>query len=85
MHDFWYFFILIWAFVELIGYIRKKPFRVRMKSAAIWAVVIVSLSTLGQMNPEQNAFLQLGVCVTLYGVVAIIIFYTRVALSKLFN
>uniref|UniRef100_E6XLQ1 Uncharacterized protein n=1 Tax=Shewanella putrefaciens (strain 200) TaxID=399804 RepID=E6XLQ1_SHEP2 len=85
MHELWYFYIVIWAFVELIGYFRKKSYRTRMKSGAIWAVVLVSLATAGQMNPDQNIFLQLGVCFILYGVVAVIIFYSRVGLAKLFN
>lgn len=83
MHELWYFFIFIWAVVELVGFFRKKPFRTRMKSGAIWAVVLVSLSTVGQMNPDQNALLQFGVCIALYGIVAIIIYYARVMLAKL--
>ena len=85
MHELWYYFIFIWAFVELIGYFRKQPLRARMKSGAIWAVVLVSLSTVGGMNPTQNVFLQFGACFIIYGAVAIIIYYARVVLAKLLS
>ena len=81
MHELWYYFIFIWAFVDF----RKKPLRARMKSGAIWAVVLVSLSTVGGMNPTQNVFLQFGACFIIYGAVAIIIYYARVVLAKLLS
>lgn len=56
-----------------------------MKSGAIWAMILVSLSAAGKMNTDQNIFLQLGVCFILNGIVAIIIFYARALLAKLFS
>ena len=85
MHEWWYLFIFIWAAVELYGYFRKKPFRERMKSGAISAVVIMSLSTAGQLNVDQNIFVRLCACFILFGIVAIVIFYARVVLAKLFS
>lgn len=56
-----------------------------MKYGAIWSVIIVSLSTVGQMRQDQSALLQLAICLALYGTAAIIIYFTRLMLAKLWG
>jgi hypothetical protein len=85
MSSLWVLFIVIWAIVELIGLARKKDLRSRMKYGAIWSVIIVSFSTVGQMRQDQSALLQLAICLVLYGTAAIIIYFARLMLAKLFG
>ncbi len=82
MSSLWIFFIIIWAVVELIGLMRKKDLRSRMKSGAAWSVILVSLATVGQMRQDQNALLQLAICLAFYGLAATIIYFTRLMLVK---
>ena len=79
----WVMMIFVWAVVELIGFLRKKEFRNRLKSAALWSVVMTSLATVGQMNPHQNAIVQMVVCVAMYGVVACVAYLIRVKIFML--
>ena len=61
---------------------RKKEIRSRMKTAAIWAVVVTSLATTGQMQQNQSGFLPFLLCLILYGFIAAIIYFIRLTLSK---
>ena len=81
--SFWVMMIVVWAAVELIGFLRKKEFRNRLKSAALWSVVMASFATVGGMNPHQNAIAQMAVCVVMYGVVAYIVYFIRVKIFML--
>ena len=85
MSSLWVLFIVIWTIVELIGLARKKDLRSRMKYGAIWSVIIVSISTVGQMRQDQSALLQLAICLAFYGAAAFIIYFARLMLAKLWG
>jgi len=85
MSTLWIFMFAIWFIVELIGFFQKKEFRKRMKSGAVWSTILVSLSTVGQMTQNQNVFLQVAVCLALYGTVAGIIYFARLKVAMLWQ
>ena len=85
MDNNWIFFILIWAIVEFIQYLRKKPLRQRMKTAAIWATISASLSMIGAISSEAytaNPSLSYAVAFGMNAVPALAIYWLRVALSN---
>lgn len=81
MDSLWVMFLIVWAIVEVIQWLRKKPLRARMKSAAIWSTVLTSVAGVGQMDPRQNALVQLAVCLVMFGVPAAVLYFVRSAIS----
>jgi len=81
MSSLWVMLLVIWVVVEVIQWLRKKPLKARLKAAAIWATVMTSLTAVGQMDPRQNALVQFGVCLLMFGIGAAIIYGVRVAVS----
>ena len=80
----WSFFVIwvfLWGVAELVGFMWKKDYRSRIKSGAIWSVVLVTLGTAGNMDGEQNTALQVVFCLALFGPVAVIIYLIRVKLE----
>ena len=78
----WVMMLVLWAIIEVIGALRKKEFRKRLKAAAVWSTVVTSITSVGQMTTHQNAILQLAVCLGLYGTVACVIYFIRVRLFQ---
>lgn len=81
MGSLWVMLLIIWAFVEGIQWLRKKPLKGRLKAAAIWATILTSLAGVGQMDPRQSALVQFAVCLVIYGIGAAIIYWVRIAVS----
>lgn len=79
MASLWVMLLVIWAVVEVIQWLRREPVRARLKSAAIWATVLTSFAGVGQMDPKQNALVQLAVCLVIFGIGAAIIYGVRIA------
>ena len=72
--------IVVWAVAEFIQYLRKRPFRSRMKTGAWWGCVLSTLAMYGQQ-------LNLGVSLlfidfAMMGLVALVIYWARVGLAK---
>lgn len=81
----WIVFILVWMIVEFIEYLRKKPFRKRMKTGAIWATILSSLSLIGAISSKayaESPWLSLAVAVGMNGIPALGIYWLRVGLAR---
>lgn len=83
MDPLWYGFFIIWALVEFVQYLRKKPFRARMKTAAWWAVIFTAFAAVGQTSRSQPTWLLMGVALTVIGAIALAFYWIRVWLARL--
>lgn len=81
MDPLWIMFLIIWANMEFVQFLRKKPFPQRMKVAAVWAVVLVSFASLGQANREISSFGFLPVALAINGAMAALLYWLRVGLA----
>lgn len=81
MSSLWVMLPVVWAFVEVIQWARKKPMLARLKSAFWWSTILTSLSSVGQMDPGQNALLQFAVSFVMFGVPAGIFYGVRRAIA----
>ncbi len=82
MDSSWIAFFVIWAVVEFIQFLRKKTFAQRMKVAAGWSMVLVSLIFVGQSSSATNPLAMLGISLLLTGGVALMFYWLRIALAK---
>lgn len=52
MDPHWGIMLIIWAFVEFVQFLRKRPYPGRMKTGAWWAAVLGTVSTVGLIKPQ---------------------------------
>lgn len=81
----WVVFLVLWAVVEFIQFLRKQPFPKRMLNGAVWAVFLISLADLGQASKNVNTFGFLAIALGLNGMVAALICSLRIALAKIWS
>lgn len=81
MSSLWVMLLVVWMFVEVIQWARKKPIPARLKPAFWWSTILTSLSCVGQMDPGQNALLQFAVAFVMFGVPAGIFYGVRRAIA----
>jgi hypothetical protein len=78
----WFGLLFVWAVVELIQFLRKRPFPQRMRSGAYWGVALASLSALGSAPRDVNTFGFLAVSVAIFGAGAALVYGVRILLAK---
>lgn len=78
----WVAMLLVWAVVELIQFLRKRPFPQRMRAGAYWGVGFAALAALGGASREVNTFAFLGISVAMFGAGAALIYGARILLAK---
>ncbi len=78
----WIGLLFVWAFVEFIQFLRKRPFPQRMKTGAYWGVSFAALAALGSASKEVNTWKFLAVSFAIYGAGALLIYGIRVLLAK---
>jgi CDP-diglyceride synthetase len=83
MDPLWVALIVVWAVVEFIQYLRKKPFRSRMKTGAWWGVILTTLAGYGQHSNPEFRLLLVGFAMT--GLVALAIYWARVGVAKVWT
>lgn len=72
---------VVWAVLELIQYLRKRPFPERMKTGAKYSAILAGLVLLGQARSDEGWW---GILVSfaMTSGVAIAIIWTRMGLAK---
>jgi hypothetical protein len=78
----WIAMLVVWAFVEFIQFLRKRPFPQRMRTGAYWGVIFAALAALGAASREVSTFGVLAVSLALYGAGAALIYAVRILLAK---
>lgn len=78
----WIGMLFVWAVVELIQFLRKRPFPQRMRAGAYWGVGFAALAALGGASREVNTWQFLAVSLAIYGAGAALIYAARVLLAK---
>ena len=90
MADEWIMMIVVWAVAEGIQFLRKKPFRTRMKSGAYWGVGVMTLLMLGNRhqsvpdNPIATLIFLLS-SLAIAGCGALIVYWVRIGIAKLWQ
>lgn len=83
--DHWILLFAIWAIVEFVQFLRKRPYLVRMKTGAWWAVVIATIESVGSAKPETFQASQWTVILMaclLNGAVVLAVYWFRALLAK---
>ena len=78
----WIGLLVVWAVVELIQFLRKRPFPQRMRTGAYWGVGFAALAALGSASREVNTWKFLAVSLAVYGAGAFVMYGFRVLLAK---
>ena len=78
----WIALLVVWAVVELIQFLRKRPFPQRMRAGAYWGVGFATLAAFGSASREVNTWKFLAVSLAIYGVGALFIYGVRILLAK---
>jgi len=78
----WVILITVWAVVEFIQFLRKRPFPQRMKTGAYWGVAFAALSALGSASKDASTFGVLAVSLLIFGVIAALICTARILISN---
>lgn len=78
----WIIMITVWAVVEFIQFLRKRPFPQRMKTGAYWGVALAALSALGSASKDVSTFGFLAVSLLIFGVIAGLICTARILISN---
>lgn len=81
MHSNWIAFLVIWAVVEFIQWLRKRPLTQRMLEGAVWAVFLVALIALGGASKSVNTFGFFAMALVVNVAVAALICAIRLALA----
>lgn len=84
----WLVLLGIWAIVEFVQFMRKRPLRQRMKTAAVWGVAVTALVAGGQMSQEaylKSYWATQGTYLLLFATGAVLIYWLRVALAEGWN
>lgn len=82
MNDTWILMLVVWAIVEFIQFLRKRPFPQRMKTGAWWGIIFAALAALGGASKEVNTGTFLVIALALYGTGAAIIYGIRLIIAK---
>ncbi len=82
MDSLWIGMFVVWGVVELIQYLRKKPFPQRMKTGAVWGVVVTALGIVGQ-SQKDSGLLFMVIAFLFCGVVASIVYLIRLQFAKI--
>lgn len=83
MNESWISMLIVWAVVEFIQILRKKPFPQRMSAGAWCGVIVMTLILVGQAPKEQNTLLVLGISLAISGVGVGIVYGLRLIIAKL--
>lgn len=76
------FAVVVWAVVELIQRLRKRPARSAIKAGAVWAAVMVTFAIYGQVPEEMVSWTGLSLVAGVCGVLIAGIYWLRVSLFK---
>jgi hypothetical protein len=82
MDNTWIAMLVVWAIVEFIQFLRKRPFPQRMKTGAYWGVTFSALAALGGASRDVSTFGFLALSLALYGAGAALIYAVRILLAK---
>lgn len=78
----WIGLLVIWAVVEFVQFLRKRPFPQRMRVGAYWGIGFAALAALGSASREVNTWKFLAVSLAIYGTGALLICGVRIVLAK---
>ncbi len=78
----WIGLLIVWATVEFVQFIRKRPFPQRMATGAVWGVIFAALAALGGASKEVNTWGFLGIALATFAVGAAVIFGLRLLIAK---
>lgn len=81
----WIFMWVVWAIVEFIQFLRKRPYPARMKTGAWWAVVLGTLETMGSASSQtyqDSPWTVNLMALLLSGSAVFAIYWIRVLLNK---
>lgn len=83
MHESWITMLIVWAVVEFVQFLRKKPFPQRMTAGAWCGVIVMTTILVGQAPKEQNtlAVLAISLAISVGGVG--IVYGIRLIIAKL--
>lgn len=74
--------LVVWAVVEFIQFLRKRPFPQRMRTGAYWGVIFAAFASLGAASREVSTFWFFAVALALYGAGAALVYAVRILLAK---
>jgi len=86
--DKWIMFVVVWAVVEFIQFLRKRPLPARMKTAAVWAITLATLADMGLASrtlakaTDGTYWTYFGTVLVLNAGVALVFYWIRVGLAK---
>jgi hypothetical protein len=81
----WFMLVLIWAVVEFIQFMRKRPYPARMRTGAIWGTVFLWMAFLGQMTKktmDDHYWSGMLTALAMAGAMALVIYGMRILLAK---
>lgn len=74
--------LVVWAVVEFIQFLRKRPFPLRMRSGAYWGVALAVIAAFGGASREINTLGFLAVSLAIYGAGAALVYGARILIAK---
>lgn len=81
----WVFMLVVWAIVEFIQFLRKRPYPARMKTGAKWAWVLGTLQMMGRIDSSllnDRYWWALFVSALITGAGILVVYGLRVLLAK---
>lgn len=85
MHETWIAMLFIWGIVELIQFLRKRPFPERMRTGAFWALGLTTMIMVGQAPTHLDPSAVLGVSFAMCCVAVGIVYGIRLIARKLWR
>lgn len=84
MDSHWIAMIFVWAIVELVQFLRKRPFPARMKTGAWWAFWVGFFVLLGRLGTplDRSPLWGYFVAFAMNGVPVAFVYWVRILLSK---
>jgi uncharacterized membrane protein YjjP (DUF1212 family) len=77
--------LVLWAVVELVGYISKTPFKKRMRRGAISGAILMTLATIGATNTSGSFLTVLLMALLINGTVVGLVYWLRISLDWAWN
>ena len=85
MDQSWVMLAFIWAVVEFIQFLRKRPLPQRMKTGAIWGTIFATIYDIGAHIPggvsQANFWSSAGIYLAMTAFVALFIYWLRLLLA----
>lgn len=78
----WIVMFAVWAIVELVQFMRKKPFPARMKAGAYWGAFAMALTLVGMQGGDlSGSWYAFPLSLVMCGVVAFVVYWMRIKLT----